>query len=691
MQSLRSDLRLHDAGHDISGSRGAIIEDPVRSRFFRVPSRAAEILPSWEMGKVGAIMQASGARLQEVRELYHFLELNRLLEMPTSGLDGLIREHGHSDKGPLHKILHGYLYFRIPFFNPTRMLDALLPFAQGLVNTYVISFVTFLGLTGFYFALRQWDKFVASFSSTLNLQGAAAFALTIIILKIFHELGHGLVARHYRCRVPVMGVAFMVMTPMLFTEVSDAWKLPNRSHRMRIAAAGVAVEIAIASLALFAWAFMPDGTSRNAAFFVATSAWMLSVLVNVSPFMRFDGYHILGDLLGMYNHGPRATALACWQIRKWLLGIAEDPPEYLPRNLTRSLVAFAIGTMVYRLSLFIGIAFLVYHMFPKVIGLPLAAVEIIFFILVPVWHETKTWKDYGGSAVFKTSRFRINAVVLTTLMILTFLPLDRSVSVPAIAVAAEESWVFAPEKSAIAELYVRDGARVEQGNIIVRLHSAWLSSEISVAESERALLEARLRQTLPGSMESLAPLQILNRQKTETETRLAGLKRRRDRLTIRAPISGQVNAFLDALHIGEYVGPQDPLLHIAGTGAARLFGLANERDAMRLQKGAQVSFVSEDGAMSPIKGNVENIGIPGGAGIYYDYLSTSAGGPILTEKNQDGTLKPSVSVLPVSMKTDQQSPQRVIRGIATISAERTSLIGSLISRVVVVFRRESGF
>ncbi len=446
VQNLRTDLQLHDASLDISGMHGVVVEDPLRAKFFRLPRRAAEILSSWDLGKAGKIVQASGASLMEVRELHLFLDANRLLVMPSDGLEGLHREYSHSDKNLFHRILHGYLFFRVPLFDPTRMLDVLLPFARGLVNRNVLYLMTLLGMAGIYFASRQWDKFVASFSAALNLQGAATFVFTIVILKMVHELGHGLVARHYRCRVPLMGVAFMLLTPMLFTEVSDAWKLPNRFHRLHIAAAGVAVELAIASLALFAWAFLPDGTMRIAAFFVATSAWMLSVLVNLSPFMRFDGYHMLGDVLGMYNHGPRSVALACWKIRKWLLDVDEDPPEYLPANFTRGLIVFAMGTMLYRLSLFTGIALLVYHMFPKIVGLPLAAVEIVYFIFLPVWREVKSWKEYGATALLKSLRVQINMAVLLAIFVMCLLPLDRSVSVPALLVAADEILGFRSRK-----------------------------------------------------------------------------------------------------------------------------------------------------------------------------------------------------------------------------------------------------
>ncbi len=87
-----------------------------------------------------------------------------------------------------------------------------------------------------------------------------------------------------------MGVAFMVLAPTLYTDASDAWRLKERRKRLLIDAAGVLTEMAIAAIALFLWAFLPNGPWRSAMFFISATAWIMSVAVNLSPFMRFDGY-----------------------------------------------------------------------------------------------------------------------------------------------------------------------------------------------------------------------------------------------------------------------------------------------------------------------------------------------------------------------------------------------------------------
>src|SRR5690606_11708462 len=124
-----------------------------------------------------------------------------------------------------------------------------------------------------------------------SLEGFLLYGLTLVLVKSAHELGHALVSQRLGCRVASMGVAFLVMFPVLYTDTTDAWKLQSRRDRLRIVTAGVRTELYLALIATFLWGVLPDGSLRSAAFFIATTSWVTSVLVNISPFMRFDGYY----------------------------------------------------------------------------------------------------------------------------------------------------------------------------------------------------------------------------------------------------------------------------------------------------------------------------------------------------------------------------------------------------------------
>src|SRR5690606_2711789 len=103
------------------------------------------------------------------------------------------------------------------------------------------------------------------------------------------------------------------------------------------------------------------------------------------------GYFLLADFLQLPNLHARAFALARWHLREALFNLGESPPEQLSKRMQSGLILFAWATWIYRLFLFIGIALLVYHFFIKAMGIFLFAVEIAWFVLVPVWRETKEW------------------------------------------------------------------------------------------------------------------------------------------------------------------------------------------------------------------------------------------------------------------------------------------------------------
>ena len=81
-------------------------------------------------------------------------------------------------------------------------------------------------------------------------------------------------AHRFGCRVPTMGIAFMVFIPLLYTDVSDAWRLHSRKQRILISASGMIVELYLAGIATFLWAFMDDGAARDIAFYIATVGWI---------------------------------------------------------------------------------------------------------------------------------------------------------------------------------------------------------------------------------------------------------------------------------------------------------------------------------------------------------------------------------------------------------------------------------
>ena len=153
----------------------------------------------------------------------------------------------------------------------------------------------------------------------------------------------------------------------------------------------MAVELAIAVLATLLWSFLDEGPFRSAIFMLASVTWIGTLAINTSPFMRFDGYYLLSDILGVENLQTRAFAMARWFLRKIMLGVKQPPPEFFAKGKRAIIIIYAFATMIYRFTLFMGIALTVYHFVFKILGIMMMSVEVGFFLAMPIVKEIIYW------------------------------------------------------------------------------------------------------------------------------------------------------------------------------------------------------------------------------------------------------------------------------------------------------------
>ena len=195
-------------------------------------------------------------------------------------------------------------------------------------------------------------------------------------------------------------------------------------------------ELVLAVFSTFFWALAPEGGAKNVLFVLASTTWIMTLAINLSPFMRFDGYFVLSDLLDFPNLHERSFACARWWMRKTFFGLDEPMPEPDLRPRQRAgLIVFAWLTWFYRLTVFLGIALLVYHIAFKLLGIFLMFVELIWFIARPVWQEARVRLEERASAVTMAWRPAIVVLALITAFV-WIIPVSYEVTAPAIAARA---------------------------------------------------------------------------------------------------------------------------------------------------------------------------------------------------------------------------------------------------------------
>lgn len=638
---LREDLRIESAAPLTSGAPVWVIYDPARHRYFQIGRRAVEMLSSWTAGSVGALKKRLAAERgwtpgeRELTGLIRFLFANELTAAPIEGRSSAYAGRAAAARrNALLALAKVYLFFRVPLVRPERWLEATAPLARPFFTRGFAIFAVLCGVLGLMLASRQLDAFLAYAQKSISLEGAAYYAVALIFVKFLHELGHAYQATLRGVRVTTMGIAFMVMLPLLYTDVSDAWRTRNRRDKLMIDAGGVLVELALAALATLLWVFLPDGPIRSVVFAIATTSWLLSLFVNLNPFMRFDGYYFLGDAMGLQNLQPRAFALARWRLREVLFGLGHAAPERVSSGLRRFMVIYAVCTWIYRLFLFIGIALIVYNLFFKALGVLLFVIEIVFFIVLPVVKEIGQWFSMR-SEIIRSPRSWITGAVFAGLIALLVVPMPVTVRAPVMLTYEREAAIYPNAAGRIVSTALVEGAEVAARHPLVTFSSPEIASELRTTALRIELLELRLGRGAADARDREEAL-VLAQELESERARLKGLEAERDLSTISAPFNGVVIDSDPLAVAGAWLGRGDRLAMIVDPTSASARGFVAESDLARIGIGQEGQFIPDDPAAPSLEGRLVEIADFAAKRLDRGYLAAINGGPIPVSPEDDG-------------------------------------------------------
>lgn len=704
LPALREDLSLYPAAPAADGSPAWHLADPAANRFYHLGWAAFEILARWQLGSAEAIVAAVNGEttlhigLAEVDDIVRFLGQHQLLEASSERDSArFLGQLAARRTGWLSWLVKNYLFFRVPLVQPSRFLDRWVGHLELFWRRPFWLGAALFAMLSLLLVARQWDSFVHSFAGYQGWQMLLSFGVALSFAKVIHELGHAFVARRHGCKVPSMGVAFLVMWPVLYTDTNEAWKLSSARARLQIGVAGMAAELLLAIVATFLWVILPDGGARASVFFLATTSWIVTLGINLSPFMRFDGYFLLSDLLGMPNLHQRAFAVGRWWLREWLFGFGFAAPETLTRGRERLLIGFAFATWLYRLTVFLSIAFLVYHAFFKMLGIVLMIIELGWFIALPMIKEVQAWWTLRARMRWH-GRSRRSAVLGLLLLALVALPWQHELDAPAVLMPAREQVMFAnvPARvESIAEAVTGEGGAggpgVRAGQQLMVLQSPDLDFRIRQAQVQEENWRRQLgQQSFNAAL--LGQGDALRSHWQEAQVQLNGLLEERGRLTVTAPFDGSIVARNLDLAVGGWVAPREGLLVIGDRRSAAVEVFVGEDELGRLHRGGAARFVPEAAefgrrdcriaSIDPF--NVSELDEPALASIY--------GGRVNVQRDARGALLPVSGIYRVRL--DQCSPAVApalrLRGTAHLAADWQSPLLNWLTHLLRVLLREGG-
>ena len=694
---LRQDLEILRGNSREDGSPAWLLYDAVRNKYFTLGLTAFKLIKNWKGGediqnfekKIN--LEGIETNSDEIKSFIGFLQQNNLILQPSGqNVSYLLQQKNSMKKSWMLNLVHSYLFFKIPLFKPDEWLGKNLSKVKNLGSAKFRNLIYILGFIGICLVIQQFEVFKKTFLYFFTFNGLMLYFITLILVKCLHELGHAFVAKNYGCRVSAIGIAFLVFFPFLYTDTTDAWRLRNHKERLLINFAGILTELHLALIATFIWGLLPEGGLKSAMFFIATTSWISSLLINVSPFMRFDGYYVFSDWLKAENLQPRSFALARWKIRETLFGLNHKPPEEINPSRRWTFIVYAWATWLYRFFLFIGIALLVYHLAFKILGIILFIIEIYWFIMLPIIKELKNWYMMKSEMKFNKQSTR-TIIILVFLSMIIFLPWKSSLKIPAVYVSEKYSKIYSPYPAKIKQIFVSKDEQVTKGQNLIELYSPDLDKNISSLRRKIKLTKTKINR-LSDSAGNMDQYLTLQQRLIALQDELSGLSRVQNKLVIKAPIKGQIKDFYN-LSEDMWVGNLDQLLGIVHYGTGRVRGFIKEEQIDRFLEKNPAVFIPNDGVHDKVYLVSKSLDLSAINNLPYISLSSIHNGPVAIRNFTGGEFqyRPQTAHYIAEFELVKQSKIKFeLPGYVHIEGSRYSPFVKLFKNVFAILVRESG-
>ncbi len=188
-----------------------------------------------------------------------------------------------------------YLYIKLPVMKPS-MIDPVARrlgflFRRGIMLLGLLVFVAVHAYVyGVLFRVHAFDF------NQLDTRDILILLLLSAVGAIIHEFGHASAAAHFGCREITIGWGLYLIYSVMWTDVSDAWKLP-RHQRAIVDIGGVYLQSFFLVLVLAS--YLLTGNSIFLFAFVLND--FAIAMTTFNPFIRMDGYWLMSDLFGIVN------------------------------------------------------------------------------------------------------------------------------------------------------------------------------------------------------------------------------------------------------------------------------------------------------------------------------------------------------------------------------------------------------
>lgn len=570
------------------GEKWYVLQDPFNNQFFRIRPAAYEFLTRLRADRtVEEVWQECLQRTPEeapgqedlIQLLVQLHYANLLYSDTPAASAKLFERYKKRRQREIQSKLLSIMFVRIPLFDPERILRKLSPIIKYIVSpggALVWFIVVILALKN---VADHFDEVWDQAQGIIAPENLFLLYLGLVIVKTIHELGHAVVCKKYGGEVHTMGVMLLVFTPLPYMDATASWAFRSHWRRALVGGAGMIAEIFIAALATFVWVRTGPGIPHNLAYNMMFIASVSTVLFNINPLLRFDGYYILSDVLDLPNLHTRATRHLRHLVERYLFGVRQSvsPSESYKESFW--LTTFGILSGIYRVVVFTGIILFVADKF-LLFGVLMAATCVVSWGIVPVFRLF----------VYLTSNERLArnrpraifvcvSLIIFVVLVVGVIPFPDRFRAPGVVEAVQYAKVMSEVEGYVRTVNTPSGQEVTAGTPLVTLANHELELEIESTAAQLEETEAMLRRSLFKETANLKPFQ---KRLEAIESRMDDLETQKESLAVRARKSGiWVSPELNSL-VGSWLSRGQNFGEIVNTGSFMFTAVVSQEDAANL-------------------------------------------------------------------------------------------------------------
>ena len=564
---LRSHVRIYQ--HVYRGNAWYILRDESSGRHHRFNEAAYNFIKLingkrsvndiWEMmqDKYGDDAPTQEEIIQLLGQLHY---ADHLLAELAPDVQELINRRTRERKKLFISRVGNPLAIRIPLVDPDKFLTHWMPVVRPLFSKTA----AMIGAIIMLFALLEMTRHWSVLSRHAMEHALSPYNLLIIwlvypLVKAVHELGHGFAVKRWGGEVHELGIMLLVLMPVPYVDASAASSFRSKQRRMIVGAAGIIVELLLASIALLLWLNVQQGIFSDVLFNIMLIGGVSTLLFNGNPLLRFDGYYVFSDAIEIPGLGNRANRYYTYLLQRYLFDVKTVKSPVTADGENVWFLVYGAAAFVYRIMILVMITLFIAGKY-FFIGIALAFWAIFMQLVVPV---LKAIGYLLKSPALSHKRERALSISIGTIAlvvsILFLIPMPLNTMAEGVVWMPEHSYVRAGSNGFIEHVLVKDGERVNKGEALIVTSDPLMETQLKLLVSQKKELNVRYDALV---QDDIVEAEITLEEINVLDGKIKRLQEQISEMTVTSPVDGVfIIAESKDLH-GHYLKQGDPIAYV---------------------------------------------------------------------------------------------------------------------------------